>query len=1069
MFGLPSSRLPASPALPEELSCAAQALTAALTRAVDEADPYPPGSRQRILSRLQAESVWNRLPELWQSVQALFPGTAPELCCRYALACFPQPVSRWILFSAAFCRKAVTPSQALELCRLAYGNSAEVEEFLLDASRDLIGSARPYGLPDAAGLRWQLAGLWRKPGPVRIPQVVEACARTSSDFKYWFGAHASQLEGFIGRVLGEGRKVAALTPGQAKRIVGTVPDRLLALAAFQKLWNAQPQRAHGPQTAAYALAMKRGTFLVLRRALLARDFAKANRQAAKLAGLPEDITREDVSIAGLDGLRLAWSETSFAPDLADITPLTDQAGRFAGSVLGCEAPAWCFLPVGRMASRLRFSSELESMPESMRRQLANAYIETHPQKLAPGQGDMHWLTAKSFECPEWEDLCALQTSTPTPELLQAMANTRQRRAVKEAMRYLRLFRDRNYENCVTRFMGTELWRKAGGVRLHQDLAEDLEKFLGMPGAVLSAPERQRFAAAAILDADDREELAENFSRLIGSRVPAEFVLEHVCAGGGKDAVQLLLDSAPDSIRRRYVIDFIGTELWERAGGASLHEDFAQDLAQALASPSRQLAESELCRMALRMADEQHDTSLVAAVLPALTRSDKIWAAAEQGVGTPLLVEAVRAIDESDILNRVLSFAKQPDIELAAHDALLQFLMFDEEILEEHLWRAEHRCSAKRLPECETTLAQLTAIAIREHGNLRRMARLLPAHAEKCGLKGRQAEGLVAQALRSAARLVSRHGRLRAAALELLSCIGLECATALKYVLANLDRKAGSGRELDHVYHLWELPKKSGGKRTICAPPMPLKIVQRAILHRLLEPLGAHKAAYGFVPGRSIGQNAALHVGSEVVANTDISSCFPSVRWQLVLGVLRRDLGKTLLSGTVSLVTDICTGQGGLPTGAPTSPAILNRALLKTDEILTAAAARRGCTYSRYADDLTFSGGRGAVEMLGVARSTLERIGLKLDPKKTNIFRRGRRQTCTGLVVNDKVAVPRAIRRRLRAAVHAVEQGREPTWHGREDTAAALGGRLNFLASVQPEKAAPLKERLARALHGGKDR
>jgi hypothetical protein len=70
-------------------------------------------------------------------------------------------------------------------------------------------------------------------------------------------------------------------------------------------------------------------------------------------------------------------------------------------------------------------------------------------------------------------------------------------------------------------------------------------------------------------------------------------------------------------------------------------------------------------------------------------------------------------------------------------------------------------------------------------------------------------------------------------------------------------------------------------------------------------------------------------------------------------------------------------------------------------------------------------------------------------------------------VNDKVAVPRAIRRRLRAAVHAVEQGREPTWHGREDTVAALGGRLNFLASVQPEKAAPLKERLAVAIHGGK--
>jgi RNA-directed DNA polymerase len=76
-------------------------------------------------------------------------------------------------------------------------------------------------------------------------------------------------------------------------------------------------------------------------------------------------------------------------------------------------------------------------------------------------------------------------------------------------------------------------------------------------------------------------------------------------------------------------------------------------------------------------------------------------------------------------------------------------------------------------------------------------------------------------------------------------------------------------------------------------------------------------------------------------------------------------------------------------------------LLKTDEILTDAADRRDCVYTRYADDLTFSGGDGVVGLLGIATGVLQRIGLELDPRKTNIFRKGRRQCCTGLVVNEK--------------------------------------------------------------------
>ena len=135
----------------------------------------------------------------------------------------------------------------------------------------------------------------------------------------------------------------------------------------------------------------------------------------------------------------------------------------------------------------------------------------------------------------------------------------------------------------------------------------------------------------------------------------------------------------------------------------------------------------------------------------------------------------------------------------------------------------------------------------------------------------------------------------------------------------------------------------------------------------------------------------------------------------------------------------------------------------TDDILSAHAVRRGCKYSRYADDLSFSGNHGAIEMIGVATSTLQRIGLELDPNKTNIFRRGRRQVCTGLVVNVQVSVPRTVRRRLRAAIHAVESGKEPRWHGKTESMAAVGGRLAYLQMVHFEEGSKLQNRLRAAI------
>ena len=306
-------------------------------------------------------------------------------------------------------------------------------------------------------------------------------------------------------------------------------------------------------------------------------------------------------------------------------------------------------------------------------------------------------------------------------------------------------------------------------------------------------------------------------------------------------------------------------------------------------------------------------------------------------------------------------------------------------------------------------------------------------------------------------------------LELSALLGTRHSETIHWLLRERKFEEPSGSKLRHLYAQHQIPKKSGKLRTISVPSSGLKRIQKALLLQLLNPLGAHDSAYGFVTGRSIVGNASLHTEQKIVVNADVSNCFPSVKWQLVLASLRRDLSQQLGAASISAISDICTNEGGLPIGAPTSPALLNRVLMKTDEILTVQAQLRGCQYSRYADDLTFSGDEKAIQLLGISKSVLRKIDLELDPLKTNIFRRGRRQMCTGLVVNESVNLPRAIRKRIRASVHAYENGRDVHWNGKPVSTSALTGRLNYLKMVSPQHAAGLAARFDAATHKPKSK
>lgn len=216
------------------------------------------------------------------------------------------------------------------------------------------------------------------------------------------------------------------------------------------------------------------------------------------------------------------------------------------------------------------------------------------------------------------------------------------------------------------------------------------------------------------------------------------------------------------------------------------------------------------------------------------------------------------------------------------------------------------------------------------------------------------------------------------------------------------------------YHTVEIPKKDGGVRRLTVPDEALKRVQRAILHRLLVhmPVSPCAAAYRFGGGAVRG--AARHVGSRQVLRLDIQHFFDSVRYSAVKDAV---FPPEIFSEPLRvLLTMLCYYRDSLPQGAPTSPAIVNILLRDFDRRVGAWCRAREITYTRYCDDLTFSG----EDLTGVrpmAEAELRALGFFLNDHKTRLRSAGRRQTVTGLVVNEKVSVPREKRRAIRQAVY----------------------------------------------------
>ena len=258
------------------------------------------------------------------------------------------------------------------------------------------------------------------------------------------------------------------------------------------------------------------------------------------------------------------------------------------------------------------------------------------------------------------------------------------------------------------------------------------------------------------------------------------------------------------------------------------------------------------------------------------------------------------------------------------------------------------------------------------------------------------------------------------------------ASALAYIVYKMP---GSSK-----YKKFDIPKRNGGSRQICAPLPELKLVQRRLsdlLQNCVEEINkAHgwedRIAHGFKRKHSIITNAKEHRHRRYVFNVDLKDFFGTINLGRVRGFFIKDKNFLLRPNIATLLAQIACYENALPQGSPCSPVISNLIGHVLDIHLVRLASRAGCTYSRYADDLTFSTNKPSFPASIAKRAKVDehkwipgnelarlvkKSGFEMNQLKTRMQYRDSRQEVTGLVVNSKVNVRSEYRHTVRAMVH----------------------------------------------------
>lgn len=255
------------------------------------------------------------------------------------------------------------------------------------------------------------------------------------------------------------------------------------------------------------------------------------------------------------------------------------------------------------------------------------------------------------------------------------------------------------------------------------------------------------------------------------------------------------------------------------------------------------------------------------------------------------------------------------------------------------------------------------------------------------------------------------------------------------------------------YYRFSIPKRSGGMREIAAPYPILMQAQRWINDNLLSIQPTHSAATGFISGKSIKDNAYIHLNSKNILKIDLKDFFPSIGINRVIAIF---LGMGYTPRISYYLASLCCLNGVLPQGAPTSPTLSNLIAKRIDYRIHGFTTKNNLQYSRYADDIIISGDNVTPQIFAFIKKIITTEGFIINEDKVHFMKEHSQRIITGLSIsNKKITVPKINRRTIRQELHYInifglkghmerKKINDPIYGYR------LLGYLQFWKSIEPE-------------------
>lgn len=223
--------------------------------------------------------------------------------------------------------------------------------------------------------------------------------------------------------------------------------------------------------------------------------------------------------------------------------------------------------------------------------------------------------------------------------------------------------------------------------------------------------------------------------------------------------------------------------------------------------------------------------------------------------------------------------------------------------------------------------------------------------------------------------------------------------------------------IENNYKSYRIKKRNGNYRTICEPNKILKHIQRKILAHILEDMEVSEYAKAYHKNISIVDNAICHVKSKVILKLDIIDFFDNIDFMNVYKSCFYNFPKSI----GILLTTLCTYYGFLPQGAPTSAYISNLVMRNIDYEIGMFCKKFNINYTRYSDDMTFSGNFNPSIIINKVRKLLYKLNLKINNKKIKVIYNYHSQSVTGIVVNEKIQVKHKYRNRIRQEIYYINK------------------------------------------------